>query len=148
LGFADLKLRLLRPRQRDLQFALGDLEALALRQLWDAAKPLSVREFQARISRTRPVAVTTVATILDRLHRKGVVSRELIKDGGPHYLYSARLTEAQFKQAVVDNVMGTLLRSFNDVTVAYLAERMAASKPDDRRIVAKYLKKLRSEASA
>jgi predicted transcriptional regulator len=148
LGLDDLKLHLLRPRQRDLQFALGDLEALALRQLWDAARPLSVREFQAMISRTRPVAVTTVATILDRLHRKGVVSRQLVKDGGPHYLYSAKLTEAEFKHIVVDNVMGTLLQSFNDVTVAYLTEKMAGSKPGDRRTVSKYLKRLRSEASA
>jgi predicted transcriptional regulator len=137
----------LRPRRRDLQFALGDLEALALRQLWDAAEPLSVREFQARISKTRPVAVTTVATILDRLHRKGVVSRELVKKGGPHYLYSPKVTEAEFKEAVVDNVMGTLLTSFNDVTVAYLADKMAGSKLGDRRILGKYLKKLRKEAS-
>ena len=142
-----MKLRLLRPRQHDLQFVLGDLEALALRQLWEASRPLSVREFQERISRTRPVAVTTVATILDRLHQKGVLSRELIKEGGPHYLYSAKLSEAEFKHAVVDDVMGTLLRSFNDVTVTYLADKMAGDKPSDRRVVAKYLKKLRSEGS-
>ena len=142
-----MKLHLLRPRQKSLQFALGDLEALALRQLWDAARPLSVREFQARISRTRPVAVTTVATILDRLHGKGVVSRELVKEGGPHYLYSAKLTEAEFKQVVVENVMGTLLHGFNDVTVAYLAEKMGGSKASDRRTVAKYLEKLRTETN-
>ena len=70
------------------------------------------------------------------------MSRELVRDGGPHYLYSAKLTEAQFKHAVVDNVMGTLLHSFNDVTVAYLADKMATSKPNDRRMVAKYLKRL------
>jgi predicted transcriptional regulator len=142
-----LKLRLLRPRQRSLQFALGDLEALTLRQLWDSARPLSVREFQAKISKTRPVAVTTVATILDRLHRKGVVSRELVKEGGPHYLYSAKLTEAEFKHAVVTDVMGTLLHSFNDVTVAYLAEKMGVSKASDNRAITKYLERLRREAS-
>ena len=89
-----------------------------------------------------------MATILDRLYRKGVVSRELVRNGGPHYLYSAKLTEAEFKHAVVDNVMGTLLHSFNDVTVAYLADKMATSKPDEQRIVAKYLKRLRSGACA
>jgi predicted transcriptional regulator len=115
---------------------------MALRELWDAGKPLSVREFQERISRTRPVAVTTVATILDRLHRKGILSRQLIREGGPHYLYSAKLTEAEFKHAVVDDVMGTLLQSFNDVTVAYLSEKMAGSRPSDKRVVSKYLKRL------
>ena len=131
-----------------MEFALGDLEALALRQLWNAEKPLSVREFQTRISKTRPVAVTTVATILDRLYRKGVLSRELVREGGPHYLYSAKMTEGEFKHAIVDNVMGTLLHSFNDVTVAYLADKMATSKPDDRRIVTKYLKRLGGRAKA
>ena len=140
-----MKLHLLRPRQKDLEFVLGDLEAITLRQLWEASRPLSVREFQERISKTRPVAVTTVATILDRLHQKGVVSRQLIRQGSPHYLYSPKLTEAEFKHAVVDDVMGTLLRSFNEVTVAYLSEKMAADKPSDRRIVAKYMRKLRSE---
>lgn len=142
-----MNLRLLRPRQRDLQFVLGDLEALALRQLWEAEKPLSVREFQEKISKIRPVAVTTVATILDRLHQKGVLTRQLVKEGGPHYLYSAKLSEAEFKHAVVKDVMGTLLRSFNDITVAYLAEKMAGDKPSDRRTVEKYLNKLRSEGS-
>ena len=142
-----MKLRLLRPRQRSLQFALGDLEALALRQLWDAARPLTVREFQAKISKTRPVAVTTVATILDRLQQKGVVTRELIREGGPHYLYSAKLSETEFKQAVVSNVMGTLLHSFNDVTVAYLAEKMGDPKTNDRRTLERYLERLRRETS-
>jgi predicted transcriptional regulator len=93
------------------------------------------------------VAVTTVATILDRLQQKGVVSRELVREGGPHYLYSAKLSETEFKQAVVNKVMGTLLHSFNDVTVAYLAEKMGEPKANDRRTVSRYLERLRSEAS-
>jgi len=137
-----LRLQVLHPSSRDLRFALGDLEATVLRQLWESEEPLSVREFQGKISRNRPVAVTTVATILDRLHGKGIVSRELVKDGGPHYMYSARFSEDQFKDYVVRNVMGTLLRGFNDVTVAYLAERMA-DKPQDRKVIDKYLSRLK-----
>jgi predicted transcriptional regulator len=91
------------------------------------------------------VAVTTVATILDRLHRKGVVSRELVKEGGPHYIYSPRLTEEEFKHVVVNNVMGALLRGFNEVTVAYLAEKMTDT-PNDRKVMSKYLSRLKNEA--
>jgi predicted transcriptional regulator len=92
-----MKLGILRPHQRDLKFALGDLEAIVLRELWESKDPLSVKEFQLKISHTRPVAVTTVATILDRLYRKGIVLRKLIREGGPHYVYSPRFTEDQFK---------------------------------------------------
>jgi predicted transcriptional regulator len=137
-----LKLQVLHPSNRDIRFALGDLEAILLQELWETGRPLSVRELQDRVSRNRPVAVTTVATILDRLNRKGIVSRKLIKEGGPHYVYSARLTEDEFKHVVVHDVMGALLRGFNEVTVAYLAEKMT-DKPTDRRIIAKYLSRLK-----
>lgn len=140
-----MKLQVLRPKNRDIRFALGDLEAAVLQKLWEADGPMSVRDFQGKLSRSRPIAVTTAATILDRLHQKGLVSRKLVREGGPHYLYSARVTEEQFKHAVVDNVMGALLRGFNDVTVAYLAEKMA-NKPKDLRIISRYLSRLEREA--
>lgn len=138
-----MKLRAVRPNHPNLRFALGDLEAVVLRQLWESHKPLSVKESQSRTARVRPVAVTTVATILDRLYKKGLVSRQLAREGGPHYLYKAKVTEEEFKQAVVRNVMDGLLQGFNDVTVAYLAERMGASDGSDLHFVSKYLNRLR-----
>lgn len=96
-------------------------------------------------TKIRPVAVTTVATILDRLYRKGLVSRQLVRDGGPHYLYRAKVSEEEFRLAVVENVMGGLLQSFNEVTVSYLAEKMGATDVGDLRIVAKYLNRLRKK---
>jgi len=141
-----LKLANLRPHQRDLKFALGDLEAIVLRELWESKTPLSVKEFQVQIARVRPVAVTTVATILDRLYRKGIVQRKLVREGGPHYVYSPKFTEDQFKHEIVDNVMGTLLHSFNDITVAYLANKMSSDRKNDTQL-SKYLDRLRPKAS-
>ena len=115
-----------------------------LEALWEAGSPLSVRDFHDKVGRSRSVAVTTVATILDRLYQKGMLSRKLVKEGGPHYLYSSRLSEDEFKHVVVNDVMGALLRGFNDMTVAYLAERMA-DKPEERRILSKYLNRLKGD---
>jgi len=42
-------------------------------------------------------------------------------------------------------VMGALLRGFNDVTVAYLTDRMA-DRPEDRKVISKYLKRLKDKA--
>ncbi len=142
-----MKLHTIRPNHSDLRFALGDLEAAVLRQLWESGRPISVRESQSRIARTHPVAVTTVATILDRLYVKGLVSRQLAKEGGPHYLYKTKITEEGFKRAVVKSVMGRLLESFNDVTVGYLAERMNPSEGNDLHIVSKYLNRLRKKGN-
>jgi predicted transcriptional regulator len=142
-----LKLQALHPRHHDLRFVLGDLEAIVLRQLWDTERPISVKDFQAIVAEKRPVAVTTVATTLDRLYRKGLVSRELVREGGPHYVYKARMTEGEFQYAVVDGVMQALLESFNDVTVAYLAERIGTKRPEDLRILSKYLNRLRRKGN-
>ena len=59
-------------------------------------------------------------------------------------MYRARMTENEFKHVVVNNVMGTLLQSFNDVTVTYLAEKMSSDSPNDRRILSKYLSRLKN----
>lgn len=142
-----MKLQALHPYRRDLRFVLGDLESIVLRQLWETGKPISVKDFQAIVTERRPVAVTTVATTLDRLYRKGLVSRGLVREGGPHYLYKPRMTEEEFRYAVVDGVMGALLESFNDVTVAYLAQKIGTGRPEELRVLSKYLNKLRRKGS-
>ena len=58
----------------------GPLEAAIMDVLWSRAEPhrfLTVREVLTELNRTRPLAYTTVLTVLDNLHRKGWVQREL-----------------------------------------------------------------------
>ncbi|MPZ66029.1 MAG: BlaI/MecI/CopY family transcriptional regulator [Pseudonocardiaceae bacterium] len=55
---------------------LGDLEAVVMDVLWRSARPQSVRDVLTEVTQTRPLAYTTVMTVLDNLHRKGWVSRE------------------------------------------------------------------------
>jgi hypothetical protein len=57
------------------------------------------------------------------------------------------MTEGEFKYAVVDGVMQALLEGFNDVTVAYLAERIGTKRPDDVRVLSKYLNRLRRKGN-
>lgn len=56
---------------------LGDLEAAAMDVLWAAEGPLTVRAVLSELNRTRTLAYTTVMTVLDNLHRKGWVQREM-----------------------------------------------------------------------
>ncbi|MEU0781248.1 BlaI/MecI/CopY family transcriptional regulator [Streptomyces sp. NPDC006173] len=51
----------------------GELEASVLAVLWTAGKPLSAAQVRAAIP--QPLARTTVATLLVRLHEKGAVGR-------------------------------------------------------------------------
>ncbi|MFB7454542.1 BlaI/MecI/CopY family transcriptional regulator [Streptomyces sp. NPDC056194] len=51
----------------------GELEASVLAALWSAGTPLSAAQVRAAIS--QDLARTTVATLLTRLHEKGIVDR-------------------------------------------------------------------------
>ena len=57
--------------------ALGDLEAAVMDVLWASREALRVRQVVEVLAAGRPVAYTTVMTVLDNLHRKGWVDREM-----------------------------------------------------------------------
>ncbi len=100
---------------------LGSLE----REVIAAVKKLgaaTTREVMAELhaSETK-VAYTTVATILTRLHAKGLVERrqEPFK-GGERFIYSYKDIEADY----IDQLIGGLTSAFGKRGVVHLAERL------------------------
>lgn len=57
--------------------ALGPLEAAVMDVLWRATEPVRVRDVLDALAPQRNLAYTTVMTVLDNLHRKGWVVRQL-----------------------------------------------------------------------
>lgn len=53
----------------------GELEMAIMDVMWAAESPCVVREVRERLRYDRPVAYTTVMTVMDILHRKGVLQR-------------------------------------------------------------------------
>ncbi len=80
--------------------------------------------------RGKPVAYTTVSTILTRLHAKGVIDRrsEAFK-GGERYVYMYR----DIEEAYIDDLLGGLVRTFGQPGVLHLAERLEGIGEDDLR---------------
>ena len=70
---------------------LGQLEAAVMQHLWSAGEPVSVRSMLETLTQERPLAYTTVMTVLDRLVAKDVVARE--RDGRA-FRYAPRRTRA------------------------------------------------------
>ena len=70
---------------------LGDLEAAVMDVLWRTAEPMRVREVLEELNQSRKLAYTTVMTVLDNLHRKDWVARELDKRA---YRYRATTSRA------------------------------------------------------
>ncbi|WGT47505.1 BlaI/MecI/CopY family transcriptional regulator [Tessaracoccus lacteus] len=56
----------------------GELEQRIMEVLWSSDAPRSVADVHAILTVERPLAYTTVMTVLDRLAKKGLVTRELV----------------------------------------------------------------------
>jgi len=54
----------------------GDLEMAIMEVMWASDGPCVVREVRERLEYRRPVAYTTVMTVMSILHRKGVLHRD------------------------------------------------------------------------
>ena len=57
----------------------GELEAVIMDRLWERNRPALVREVVDDLRQDRPLAYTTVMTVMDNLHRKGWLRRH--RDG-------------------------------------------------------------------
>jgi predicted transcriptional regulator len=64
------------------------------------------------IGRQRPVAYTTISTVLDRLFRKGLVKRSKVKGrGGAKYIYSYA-APALLRAGLVQKALNQLVSAF------------------------------------
>ncbi len=57
----------------------GELEAVIMDRLWEWGKPTLVRVMVDDLNRDRPLAYTTVMTVMENLYRKGWLRRQ--RDG-------------------------------------------------------------------
>ncbi|MDR0343716.1 MAG: BlaI/MecI/CopY family transcriptional regulator [Nocardiopsaceae bacterium] len=73
--------------------ALGELEALVMRKVWDRGQPVTVREIVGDLQPERPVAYTTVMTVMDNLRRKGWLRRQ---QAGRAYRYEALVSADEY----------------------------------------------------
>lgn len=81
---------------------MGPLETAVMQRIWAADEPQSVREIQEQISAERSFAYTTVMTVMDNLHSKGLLAR--IRKGRA-YLYSPTQTREEYTASVLGDVL-------------------------------------------
>ena len=84
----------------DLRLFFGALEIRVLEALWASDSAQSVRDLQPQF---RNIAYTTLMTTLDRLHRKGVLSRE---KAGRAFVYRTRGTRADLVAELAGDALG------------------------------------------
>jgi predicted transcriptional regulator len=81
---------------------LGQLESEIMERLWSTDQPVSVRDVVEDLRRDRRIAYTTVMTVLDNLHRKGLVGRT--KDGRA-YRYRPMRSREEHTAAVMEEIL-------------------------------------------
>lgn len=103
-----------------------------MKVLWRHDK-LSVSDVHQALNQHKPLALTTVATMLKRLQEKGVIDHE--KDGR-QYLYHARVSEAEVRSSMLGNLLNQLFDGEPEALVHHLVDHEAVSEDDLQKIKA------------
>jgi predicted transcriptional regulator len=88
-------------------YGLGELESAIMDVLWRTDDPVKVRDVLERLDTGRTLAYTTVMTVLDNLHRKQWVRREL---EGKAYRYRPALS----REEAASRTLRAILESSGD----------------------------------
>ncbi|NAS24503.1 BlaI/MecI/CopY family transcriptional regulator [Herbidospora sp. NEAU-GS84] len=83
---------------------LGDLEAVIMDRLWSYRRPASVRFVLDDLRKDREIAYTTVMTVMDNLHTKGLLRREPV---GRAYIYEPVASKEAYTAQLMREVLAS-----------------------------------------
>lgn len=104
---------------------LGHLEEAVVELLW-AQPSQTVNDVETRLRRRREIAHTTVLTTLDRMYRKGYLTRE---KRGRAFVYTPRYSPKEFQRGMACEVLGALLRHSSESAISTFVD-LVAKNPD------------------
>jgi len=107
------------------------LEMLCLKALWSRGEA-NVKEVQEAVARSRPLAYTTIMTVLERLVRKGKLER---RKAGRAFVYSVRASRESMRRAAIRELVDGFFDGSEEELIRFLsgtetAAAAAASAPD------------------
>jgi predicted transcriptional regulator len=103
-------------RQKDV--SLSELQIALMRVLWQRGET-STADVAAELGDARGLKHTTVATLLTRLEKRGVVAQ---RRDGRQLLYSALVDEADVRRSMVAGLLGSLFAGDAQQLVAHLVQ--------------------------
>jgi BlaI family penicillinase repressor len=117
-------------RPKSTQPTDGELELLKL--LWESG-PCELGHLCGELRRQRPVATTTVATMLKVMLDKGLIKRSNTTRG---YLWSAKVSRAATTRKLVERLLDRVFGGSAQLLVAHLVESRKLSREDREQILA------------
>jgi BlaI family transcriptional regulator, penicillinase repressor len=96
-----------------MSYSLTELQLAIMKVMWERGET-SVLDLHDALRAERKIAQSTVATLLTRMEKKGLVTH---RQDGRQYLYRALVSEGSVRRSVVAEVSGLFGRLFEgDVT--------------------------------
>jgi predicted transcriptional regulator len=95
---------------------IGSLEADILAIVWEKER-VSVRDVYETLRERRPIAYTTVMTVMNNLVKKNLLSQDRTDIA---YHYTPAIPGAQVAQTILDSVVNRLLGGRTHVAVSHL----------------------------
>ncbi len=109
---------------------LSDLQLAIIRVLWDKGEA-SAAEVQLAMKRSRPLAITTVSTLLARLEKRGIVTH---RSAGRTFVYRARVSELDMRRKAISGVIRNLFRGNPSEVVGQILSERDVSEEDLERM--------------
>jgi predicted transcriptional regulator len=98
------------------------LELLCLRALWSLGEG-NVKAVQQIVGESRPLAYTTIMTVLDRLVRKGMLARRKM---GRSFCYAPQATRDAARRAAVRELLEGYFDGSEEALIVFLQKRTEA----------------------
>jgi predicted transcriptional regulator len=114
------------PDADDGGVTLSDLQMDVMRTLWSGGER-TVAEVTQALQPGRGLAHTTVATLLTRLQKRGLVAN---RRDGRQLVYRAMVDESQVRRSMVSGLLGSLFGGDAQALVAHLVREDAISADD------------------
>lgn len=105
--------------------ALGDLEAQVMRRIWARQEPVTVRDVFGDLQRERPIAYTTVMTVMDNLRKKGWLRRAA---QGRAYQYAPLVSAEEYSAGVMREALA--VSSDRPAVLMHFIEELSADEAD------------------
>ena len=110
--------------------SLSDLQLSLMRVLWDQGES-SAAEVQRALLKSRPMAITTVSTLLARLEKRRLVRH---RADGRTFVYTAAVSERDVRQRMLSGLVHNLFRGDPGELVQHLISEQDVSPGDAKRI--------------
>lgn len=120
---------------------LTELQLAVIRVLWDQTEA-PVADVHAALAPDRGLALTTVATILSRLEKAGLVGR---RPEGRHFVYRALVSEEDVRRSMVSGLADRLFQGDVTALVSHLLSDAEIADGDLERVRQLILARQRKE---